>query len=221
MKKVLAFNGSPRKTGNSSVMLQYFLEGVKEASGSHEIVHAGEIHLDYCKGCLRCNVLGRCSNEKDDWKMLSEKLLNSDIIVFASPIYFHHLTASLKKIIDRFRSFVQVQITETGLRHTPWHAWNKDFVLLLSMGSSDDIDARPVIDLFEYITQILGNKNRLHVITATRLAVTGQLLKTPDELEALYAKLILPQQLASADAEKNRETVDRCYRLGKELTLIK
>ena len=212
-------NGSPRKNGNTSVMLQYFLDGVKDASGTHEVVKADEIRLDYCKGCLRCNVLGRCSNEKDDWKILSEKILNSDVIVFASPVYFHHLTASLKKIVDRFRSFVKVQITETGLEHTPWHSWNKDFVLLLSMGSSDDIDARPVIDLFGFMTEILGKENRLHVITATRLAVTGQLLRTRNELETLYAKLKLPPHLASFDAEKNTKTIDRCYRLGKGLTL--
>ena len=101
MKQVFAFNGSPRKKGNSTIMLQYFLDGVNDASGTSEVVQADEIHLEYCKGCLRCNVLGRCSNENDDWKSMSEEILNSDVIVFASPIYFHHLTASLKKIIDR------------------------------------------------------------------------------------------------------------------------
>ncbi len=217
MKKVLAFTGSPRKKGNSSIMLQHFLDGVANASGTHEVIHAEEIHLEYCKGCLRCNILGRCSNENDDWKIVSEKLLSSEVVVFASPIYFHHLTASLKKIIDRFRSFVRVQITETGLEHTPWHSWSKAFVLLLSMGSSDTIDAQPVIDLFEYMTRILGNQNSLHVVTATRLAVTGQLLRTQHELETLYEKLKLPQHLASVDAKKNKKTIEQCYRLGKEL----
>lgn len=200
-------------------MLRYFLEGVREASGTHDVFNADEIHLDYCKGCLRCNVLGKCSNENDDWKNISAKILESDVIVFASPIYFHHLTASLKKIIDRFRSFVQVQITETGLKHTPWHTWNKDFVLLLSMGSSNDTDARPVIDLFEFMTTMLGNNNKLHTITATRLAIINQLLKSQNELEALYTKLKLPEHLASTDASENKKTLDQCYRLAKELML--
>jgi multimeric flavodoxin WrbA len=219
MKKVIAFNGSPRKKGNSSVMLQHFLDGVNDTSGIQEVFHANELHLEYCKGCLRCNLLGRCSNENDDWKNISAKILESDVVVFASPIYFHHLTASLKKIIDRFRSFVKVQITETGLKHTPWHEWNKDFVLLLSMGSSDEVDARPVIDLFEFMTEMLGKNNKLHIITATRLAIIGQLLKTQTELENLYTKFKLPEHLASSDASKNKKTLDHCYNLGKELML--
>jgi hypothetical protein len=73
--------------------------------------------------------------------------------------------------LDRFRPFNHVQITETGLEHTPWQEWKKDFVLLLTMGSPDPSDAKPVIDLFDFVKSILGHGNKLHVITATRVAV--------------------------------------------------
>jgi len=139
-------------------------------------------------------------------------------LVFASPIYFHYVTAPLKNIIDRFRSFVHVQITETGLIHTPVKEWNKDFVLLLSMGTSDDKDAQPVIDLFEYMKEVLGDKNRLHVIKATRLAVIKQVEKTEEELRELYPKLKLDESLAEADFIKNQEILKECFDLGKALT---
>jgi multimeric flavodoxin WrbA len=218
MKNVLAFNGSPRKTGNTSVLLNKFMEGVSQNTTMAESIHTQEMQLEYCRGCLRCNVLGRCSITGDDWEEISRKILEADVLVFASPVYFHHVTASMKKLIDRFRSFIHVQITETGLIHTPRQAWNKDFVLLLSMGSSDAADARPVIELFRFMTSILGPENRLHTVLATRLAVVQQISKSEEELKALYVKMNIPPHLAIEDSRKNQEILNRCFSLGNETT---
>ena len=217
MKKVLALNGSMRKYGNTTILLQHFLDGAKNFAGAVEEIVARDINLEYCRGCLRCNLLGRCSVSGDDWLELSNKILDANVLVFASPIYFHHITSSLKKIIERFRSFVHIQITETGLIHTPWQEWDKDLVLLLCMGSSDVSDARPVIELFKFIRSILGQKNRLHIITATRLAVIKQVIKTEEELRELYPKLNLPPDLAKEDFSKNQKVLKQCFELGKAL----
>lgn len=115
-----------------------------------------------------------------------KKILDSDVLVFAAPIYFHHVPGPMKIMLDRFRSFNHVQITETSLVHTPWQEWKKDFVLLLTMGSPEESNADPVIDLFSFMTSILGSENRLHVIKATRLAVARQITKTEAELSVLY-----------------------------------
>lgn len=219
MKKILAFNGSARKTGNTSFLLQHFLEGAEKSSAETEAFAAHEINLDYCTGCLRCNLVKRCTIRGDEWNELCAKILESDVLVFATPIYFHHVSAQLKKIIDRFRSFVHVQITETGLKHTPHIEWNKDFVLLLSLGSSSDEDARPVIELFEYMVKILGPKNRLHIITATRLGVTKQVVKSKDELSQLYPKLGLSESLIEKDFLQNQNILNRCFELGKKLSV--
>lgn len=218
MKKVLVLDGSTRKLGNTSILLQHFVDGAKNNTEDIEQVLAKDIDIKYCNGCLRCNLIKRCSIRDDDWGDLSQKIDEADVLVFASPIYFHYVTAPLKNIIDRFRSFVHVQITETGLIHTPFKKWNKDFVLLLSMGSSDDSDAKPVIDLFEYMKEVLGDKNRLHVIKATRLAVIKQVQKTEEELKELYPKLKLDESLAEADFIKNQEILKECFDLGKALT---
>jgi multimeric flavodoxin WrbA len=219
MKKVLVLDGSTRKHGNTSILIEHFLNGAK--SNTHQIEHviAKDLKIDYCNGCLRCNLIKRCSITGDDWADLSQKIAESDVLVFASPIYFHYVTAPLKKIIDRFRSLVHVQITEQAVKHTPWQKWNKDFVLLLSMGSSDDIDAQPVIDLFDYMKEVMGEENQLHVIKATRLAVIKQITKTEDELHQLYTKLNIPEHLAEVDVIKNYKILENCYELGKNLTL--
>ncbi len=207
-----------RRDGNTSILLEHFLNGAKSNTDYAEEIIARDSDVEYCRGCLRCNLLGRCSINNDDWGDISRKILDADVLVFASPVYFHHVSAPLKKLIDRFRSFIHVQITETGLIHTPRHEWNKDFVLLMSMGSPDDSDARPVIELFEFIRSVLGKNNRLHVITATRLAAVNQLIKTKEELKILYPKLKLPADIAGEDYSKNQEVLKRCYELGKSLT---
>ncbi|MEI6127135.1 MAG: NAD(P)H-dependent oxidoreductase, partial [Pseudomonadota bacterium] len=140
-------------------------------------------------------------------------------IVFASPIYFHHLTASLKMLLDRFRSFIHVQITEHGLKHTPWQDWRKQFILLLCMGSPDAADALPVIDLFKFITKMLGHENTLHSIIGTRLAVPKQVCMTENELFALYKKLQLPSHLAEQDWRRNQDLIKQCYEQGTSLAM--
>ena len=88
------------------------------------------------------------------------------------------------------------------------------------MGSSDASDADPVIDLFRFMTSILGENNKLHVITATRLAVIKQIVKSEEELRTLYRKMKLPEPLAPVDFKRNKELVEACNKLGQELTGI-
>ena len=214
---ILAFNGSSRMKGNTSLLLHELFRGAQESGAQAEEIAAEEVNLKYCKGCLKCNLLKRCAIKVDDWAALSSKVLNADALILASPIYFHHLTALLKKILDRFRSFLHVQITEDGLKHTPWHEWRKQFVLLLCLGSPDNSDAQPVIDLFKFITTILGPENRLYHIVGTRLAVTNQVRMTKEELSSLYPKLHLSSHLVAQDYQRNQMLLKKCYELGRQL----
>ena len=218
---ILSLNGSPRRRGNTSLLLEELLRGARDSGAQVEEIIAEEVNLKYCKGCLRCNLLKRCAMKGDDWETLSSKILRADVLIFTSPIYFHYLTAPLKKILDRFRSFLHVQITEHGLKHTPWHEWKKQFVLLLCLGSSDDADAVPVINLFKFMTTILGPDNKLNSIVGTRLAVTNQVKMTVEELCNLYPKLGLPPHLAEQDYHRNQMLLKKCYDLGKELIINK
>ena len=216
---ILAFNGSPRRSGNTSLLLNEFLKGAREYGARCEAVIAHETNLNYCKGCLRCNVLKRCSIKGDDWSDLSEKILSADVLVFASPVYFHHLTAPLKKVVDRFRSFINVQITPRGLKHIPWVTWKKQFVLLLPLGSPDGADTQPIIDLFTFLTTILGPENTLHTIIGKRLAVINQVGMSREQLRTLYDRLQLPVELAEEDYHCNQALLKKCYELGHHLAL--
>ena len=91
------------------------------------------------------------------------------------------------------------------------------FVLLLSMGSSNEEEAEPVLNLFNFFKNVLGSKNRLHTIAATRLAVINQMIKTEAELAELYTKMKLPVHLAGEDFKKNRALLKRAFALGQKI----
>ncbi len=219
-KKITIFNGSPRPKGNTHFLTQQFIKGANQNTNDIVIIDAYKANVKNCGGCLRCNVLKKCSITTDDWQKISEQILASDILVFATPIYFHHVTAPLKAIIDRFRSFMHIKITETGLIHTPHQEWKKDIVLILPMGSSDVTDAKPVIDLFKFISEEMGKENKLHVITGTRLALTNQVVRSKEALKVLYKKLGLPEKIVEPDYKKNQQLLEECFNTGNKLTKL-
>lgn len=212
--KVLILNGGMRKGGNSSLLAAEFAKGCRALGAEVEEFVAKDMNISCCTGCLRCNIIKRCSIQNDDWSLLAEKISAADVLVFATPVYFHHVTAPLKKVLDRFRSFIHVRITESGLVHTPWQEWKKKFVLITSMGSPDKAESKPIRELMEFMCEVMGTENSLTVIEGTRLAVPGQILKTQEELETLYAKMELPVSLAGGDYIKNQELLERCFGEG-------
>lgn len=215
---VLAFSSSPRVKANSTALLQSFENGLNAAGCRMETVDAQACNIRPCSGCLRCNLIKRCAIKNDDWPVLSEKILSADVLVFAGPIYFHHVAAPLKMVLDRFRSFMNVRITETGLVHTPWHEWKKHFVLFLTMGAPTDDDAKPVVDLFEYITLVLGRGNKLSVVCATGLALAGQITMDVVQLQDAYTKLGLDPKSSEESFSRNRGFLSAAEELGRNCT---
>lgn len=205
---------APGGGGNSTILLEAVKEGVLAGGGEWAQYDTERMNLKSCRGCLRCNLFRRCVIKGDDWTDLSAEILAADGLVFASPVYFHHVTSSMKKLLDRFRSFIHVQITETGLIHTPWVEWEKRFVLLMTLGAPTEEDAEPVKTLFSFIGETLGEGNRLETLIATRLATAGQIRFSLKELEELYPKLKLPVELAEGDWRRNRDALEKAYKLG-------
>ena len=97
---VLAFLGSPRKKGNSEVLTQELLEGVRQAGGSPEIIRLCDLIISPCISCGGCDKTGRCVVE-DDMIPLYEKIISIDKIIVSSPIFFYGVTAQTKAFIDR------------------------------------------------------------------------------------------------------------------------
>lgn len=215
--KVVGLEGSPRARGNSNFLLGTFLEAASDAGATVRNVRAADLSLTPCRGCLRCNAAGRCQAPDDDWRTLKAEILASDVLVFASPVYFRHFPAPLKLVLDRFRCFLHVDVTATGLSHRPHQPWAKDFVLLLSQGSPDPDEAKPLQEQVDFLAHCLGPLNRTHLRLGTRLVAEGQVGMDPDQLRRLYARLGFPDAWVESDLRDNRKLLDEVRELGLKL----
>ena len=99
--KIAILNGSPRKE-NTAAMVEAFAEGAREAGHEVEILHVGKMKINGCLGCEFCHTKGegKCV-QKDDMEKVMPAYLESDMIVFATPIYYFDMTAQLSAAIQR------------------------------------------------------------------------------------------------------------------------
>ncbi len=101
--KVLAINGSPRMDdGNTAMILNPFLEGMKEAGANTELFYTRKLKIGPCNGDMSCwfKNPGKCGQD-DDMQMLLPKFKEADVIVWASPVYYAGITGPLKNLMDR------------------------------------------------------------------------------------------------------------------------
>ncbi|MEW5784189.1 MAG: flavodoxin family protein [Bacillota bacterium] len=102
MGYLLAVSSSPRREGNSELLLKSFTEGAQKAGQRVETVRLNELNYRPCQACDRCATTGRCVL-KDDMQRLYPLVESAGGIVLATPVYFGSLSAQLKMLIDRFQ----------------------------------------------------------------------------------------------------------------------
>jgi len=101
--KVVAFNGSPRKDGNTAALIRYVLAELEKERIDTETVHIGGKSIHGCNACMKCfeNKDQKCVIDSDIINNCIEKVIEADGIILASPTYFADLTPELKALIDR------------------------------------------------------------------------------------------------------------------------
>ncbi len=97
---VLGILGSPRRQGNTEILLDSALAGAVDKGAEVEKVLLSEMNISPCKEIYACLEAGRCAIQ-DDMQFLYEKLLSADHLIFASPIFFYGVTAQAKSMVDR------------------------------------------------------------------------------------------------------------------------
>jgi multimeric flavodoxin WrbA len=101
--KMVALLGSPRKRGNTELLVDAFAEGARSGGAEFEKVRLQDLEFKGCRACLACHKTGQC-HQKDDMLGVYEKLLQADVWVMATPVYWWGPTAQIKAAIDRFYS---------------------------------------------------------------------------------------------------------------------
>ena len=131
-KKVLIISASPRKGGNSDTLCDQFLLGAQEAGHNVEKVFLRDKKINYCMGCGVCNNTHVCV-QKDDMKDLLDKMVNADVIVLSTPVYFYTMDAQLKTFIDR----CVPRYTEIS---------NKEVYFIVAAADTEKDNLRPTIE---------------------------------------------------------------------------
>ncbi|MDY6836205.1 MAG: flavodoxin family protein [Chloroflexota bacterium] len=98
--KVLGIAGSPRKNGNTDLLLKEVLTGASSAGGQTRLIRLAEYDVGPCRHCDGCLKTGECIVQ-DDMQWIISDLRNADRIVMASPVFFMGLSAQIKAMIDR------------------------------------------------------------------------------------------------------------------------
>lgn len=101
--EILVLNGSPRPKGNTKGMVEAFREGAQSAGHQVTVVDVCRKEIHGCLGCEYCHTKGGgVCVQKDDMREIVPLLQKAEMLVLASPIYYHGLSGQLKCVIDRF-----------------------------------------------------------------------------------------------------------------------
>ena len=98
--KVLGLFGSPRRGGNTDILLEEALKGAEMEGAEVERLHLTDFTITPCKECHGCEKTGNCVI-LDDMQKIYPKLLDADVIILASPVFFYGITAWAKALVDR------------------------------------------------------------------------------------------------------------------------
>jgi multimeric flavodoxin WrbA len=102
--KIVVLAGSPRKDGNTDLLVSSFVKGA-ESNHKVEVISIHDYKVNPCLGCNTC--FSKENNDcfqSDDMSLIYEKLGTADVVVIASPVYFYGISAQLKAVVDRLHT---------------------------------------------------------------------------------------------------------------------
>jgi multimeric flavodoxin WrbA len=100
--KVVAFNGSPRRDGNTKILIDTIFEILQKEGIETEMVQLGNKKVHGCTACGKCKEKqdGKCHIQNDHLNYCIEKMVEADGIIIGSPVYFADVTTEVKALID-------------------------------------------------------------------------------------------------------------------------
>jgi multimeric flavodoxin WrbA len=199
-KRVLGLACSPRKGGNTDLMLDAALEGATREGASIEKIFVPGLDIHPCRACNACYKDGHCV-QKDDMQLLYPKLLSYEAIALAAPIFSMGLAAQAKIMIDRMqccwaKKFVLKENTvEEGMRGGRRGLW----LGAAGMDRTDHIDAAWMTLTYFFAMLEIGGRER---VTYAGVDKKGDILKVEGAIENCRDA---GKRLVEAEAESEGE----------------
>ena len=104
MKQILGVIGSPRKNGNTHIIVSKILDGARDMGAEGDLIFLSDLNIKECDGCHSCWIDNDCS-KNDDMNNLYPMIIESEVIIFGTPVYWYGPTALMKAFLDRFVYF--------------------------------------------------------------------------------------------------------------------
>ena len=162
-KKVLILSGSPRKGGNSDTLCDAFLRGATEAGHDAEKIRVAEKKIAFCRGCYACES-GKCAID-DDMPEILQKMIDADVLVLASPVYFYSVCAQLKALIDRTVARWQ-------------EVKNKEFYYIVTAADAERASAETTLACFRGYADCVEGAKEMGVICGMGVYEKGEIQGT-------------------------------------------
>lgn len=175
-KKILILSATPRKGGNSDRLCDRFAEGARQAGHSVEKILLRDRKINYCTGCGTCYKADRPCPQKDDMPGIIDRMIASDAIVMATPVYFYTMNAQMKTLIDRCCS----QYTKIS---------GKEFHFIVAAADDSRPAMERTIEGFRGFTSCLTGAEERSIVYGTGAWQIGDIERTPAMQEAFEAGL--------------------------------
>jgi multimeric flavodoxin WrbA len=175
--RIAAFLGSPRPGGNTDTLAERVLAGAKEAGWHTEAVALRRLTIHPCVGCEKCWRDDRPCVFDDDMMVLYDTIAASDVLLFATPVYWYAPTAVMKAFIDRLVVFNRPQgrpLIE-----------GKGAILAVAYEEEGPAAAEPLVRMFELSFDYLGLRFMDRMVV-DGVGPKGAILQKPEALERAY-----------------------------------
>lgn len=162
MKNVLILSGSPRKGGNSDLLCDEFMRGAKEAGNEVEKIFIADKKISPCRACYYCRRSGGECIIKDGMSDILQKIIDADVIVLTSPVYFYSVDAQLKAVIDRtVARWLEVK--------------NKEFYYIVTCADEQTASAERTLECFRSYADCVEGAKECGVIYGTGVYEKGEI----------------------------------------------
>ena len=178
--KIIGFNASPRKSGNTAWIINKILEGAKENGTETELFHTGELDIKPCCGCLGCKKGNMECVINDDMQELYRKIKDADTLILGSPVYMGQMNGQAKVFTDRLFAHFSPRFSP---HFKEGNVEKKKLLLVFDQGNPDE---KKFQEYFEY-TKDMFRMLEFDVLDVQ--VVAGLRTESAQEREELHAAL--------------------------------
>lgn len=151
---ILVLTGSPRRNGNSAHLAEQFIKGAREKGHNVFRFDCAQHDVQPCRACNACGMDGPCVL-KDDFDIIRQRIIDADMVVFATPMYYFGISAQMKRVIDRFYA-INGKIKGSS----------KKAAFMMTFADTSAKEAEPMLVHYRTLTDYLGWQSVGEVVAA-------------------------------------------------------